>query len=436
MDVRYIYGMPVTLEEYDVVERRASDLMGVISAATAELVDVLADALDRKVWHGYGIKSPEHWASVRFGVSASHASRLVAAARELRDLPKIRAAFAAGEITEDHVAVIIRAGVTEFHDGEVASLAQVATVPQLRKGLSFLPKPPAEPEAEPAAGPERAPEPVVRPYVSFGVRDDGMWAINGRLRPEDGELVQKALFAGRDAEFRARYGKDADPSERDDVSWSDALIRMAHGALDGLDPSTKAGRPPGDRYQVIIHMDGTTGEAEYHLGAGLDRLSRRQICCDCMIRTWTVGADGNVNLARRKHVVSSRLRTVVEHRDGGCAVPGCSATHWLTVHHLWHWEDGGPTDTWNLITLCPAHHRAIHSGEYRIDGNPDRPDTLGFIDARGRPIGLSPPTPPGQSPADAAQALGINPPRYKTRSGERADWNNLIWRPHPTPDVA
>jgi hypothetical protein len=383
------------------------------------------------VWHGYGIKSPEHWAAVRFGVSAAHASRLVAAAQGLRELPKTRAAFAAGEITEDHVAAIVRAGVTPVHDVQVVGLAQVATVSQLRKGLSFLPKPPAEPEPEPEQPPAE-PAPVERPYVSFGFRDDGMWAIHGRLLPEDGELVQKALFAARDAEFQARYGKDVDPTERDDVSWTDALIRLAHGALDGLDPSTRAGRPPGDRYQVIIHMDATTGDAHYHLGPSLDRLSRRQICCDCMIRTWTAGVDGNVNLARRKHVVSSRLRTVVEHRDGGCTVPGCTATHWLTIHHLWHWEDGGPTDTWNLITLCPAHHRAIHHGEYRIQGNPDHPDTLQFIDARGSPIGLRPPTPPGQPAADAAATLGITPPRYQTRSGERADWNYMIWREHPT----
>jgi len=423
--------MPVTLEEYDEVERRASALMGLISAATAELVELLADVLDRDVWHGFGIKSPEHWAAVRFGVSAAHASRLVAAAQGLRELPKTRAAFAAGEITEDHVAAIVCAGVTSVHDVQVVGLAQVATVSQLRKGLSFLPKPPAEVEAEPEQAPAPEPDPVERPSVSFGFRDDGMWGIHGRLLPEDGELVQKALFAARDAEFRARYGDKIDPTERDDVSWTDALIRLAHGALDGLDPDTKAGRPPGDRYQVIIHLDPDTGAAQYHLGPSVDRLSRRQICCDAMIRISTVAADGSVNLGHRGRVVDPKLRMVVERRDGGCAVPGCTATHWLTIHHLWHWEDGGPTDTWNLITLCPAHHRAIHRSEYRIEGNPDHPETLQFIDARGSPIGLRPPTPPGQPSADAAATLGITPPRYQPRSGERADWNYMVWREHP-----
>jgi len=415
--------MPVGIAEVMAIEARASRLMGLVSAATAELVDLLADVLDGNAWHGYGIKSPEHWTALRFGVSASHASRLVAAAQGLQ-------AFGAGEITEDHVAAIVRAWVTGLHDAEVAGLAKVATVPQLRKGLSFLPTAPAEPEPG-SAPPAAEPEPAERTYVGFGVRDDGMWAINGRLHPEDGELVQKALFAARDAEFRNRYGDEIDPSERDDVSWTDALVRMAHRALDELDPETNAGRPPGDRYQVMIHLDPDTGAAHYHLGASLDRSSRRQICCDAMIRISTVAADGSVNLGRRARVVDPKLRMVVERRDGGCAVPGCTATHWLTIHHLWHWEDGGPTDSGNLITLCPAHHRAIHRGEYRIEGNPDQPDTLAFVDARGSPIGLRPPRPPGQAPVDAAATLEITPPRYQPRSGERADWNYFAWREHP-----
>src|SRR6266508_6644831 len=84
--VRYNAVMAVGVAELMAFESRASSLTGLISAATAELVELLADALERDVWHGYGIKSPEHWASVRFGVSAAHASRLVAAAGGLREL--------------------------------------------------------------------------------------------------------------------------------------------------------------------------------------------------------------------------------------------------------------------------------------------------------------------------------------------------------------
>ncbi|MDQ6798093.1 MAG: HNH endonuclease, partial [Actinomycetota bacterium] len=48
----------------------------------------------------------------------------------------------------------------------------------------------------------------------------------------------------------------------------------------------------------------------------------------------------------------NRTRLAIEERDGGCRVPGCDRTRWLHVHHVVHWEDGGATDTSNLMSLC------------------------------------------------------------------------------------
>ena len=81
-------------------------------------------------------------------------------------------------------------------------------------------------------------------------------------------------------------------------------------------------------------------------------------------------------------------------RDQGCAVPGCTQTHILEVHHIIHWEDGGPTDTWNLICLCPHHHRLHHRGELGITGNADD-GTVVFTDRNGTPLQPS----RGQTPA-------------------------------------
>ena len=38
----------------------------------------------------------------------------------------------------------------------------------------------------------------------------------------------------------------------------------------------------------------------------------------------------------------------------------------MQVHHVVHWIDGGPTDLANMISLCPRHHRNVHSGRLRI----------------------------------------------------------------------
>ena len=93
------------------------------------------------------------------------------------------------------------------------------------------------------------------------------------------------------------------------------------------------------------------------------------------------------------------------------------------MHHLTHWEDGGPTDPTNLVCLCTAHHRAHHRGELAIEGDPSTATGLVVTDtATGRVLtGLAGPSPPEQPPAEAAQALGVTDPDWRHPSGERLD---------------
>jgi len=84
---------------------------------------------------------------------------------------------------------------------------------------------------------------------------------------------------------------------------------------------------------------------------------------------------------------------------------GCTSTR-VQCHHLIHWVDGGPTDTWNLCCLCPFHHDTHHAGEFTITGNADDPTGLTFTTRHGSPIRPGPtfttptnPQPPPGSPA-------------------------------------
>jgi hypothetical protein len=48
-------------------------------------------------------------------------------------------------------------------------------------------------------------------------------------------------------------------------------------------------------------------------------------------------------------------------RDGGCVFPGCDAPpSWTDLHHVIHAHDDGPTDLWNLASLCRRHHGVVH----------------------------------------------------------------------------
>jgi len=107
-------------------------------------------------------------------------------------------------------------------------------------------------------------------------------------------------------------------------------------------------------------------------------------------------------MGRTWRSVPERTRMVVEERDRGCRVPGCERRRWLHVHHIVHWQDGGSTDTENLLALCQHHHRLHHRGGLGITGNADDPDGVVFTDARGQRLAAcGRPTPPGEAPLPA-----------------------------------
>ncbi|MFN2503221.1 MAG: HNH endonuclease, partial [Acidimicrobiales bacterium] len=80
----------------------------------------------------------------------------------------------------------------------------------------------------------------------------------------------------------------------------------------------------------------------------------------------------------------------------------------LHIHHLRHWEDGGTTDTENLLALCAHHHRLHHRGGLGMAGNADDPDGVAFTDERGRPLAVcGRPAPPKRSLAAAVSELDL-----------------------------
>jgi len=424
-------GWPSSLEE------RLAEVVGLVNVCVAELVALVGEALRTGAWEGAGIRSPEHWVAWRCGVSPSRARRLVGLARAMARLPETAAVFAEGRLGEDQAAVIARHAGPE-HDGQVAELAPSLTVPQLRRVLAGLPR--GEDNAETPGttagdGGGDPPTPTVPRSVAMGHRDDGSFWCSIRLPAEEGALVERALTEARTAVFRLRHPDAADdgadpPVELAGVTWADSLVHLAHTALGALDPATRAGRPPGERTQVLVHLDADRPTPpRLHLGPVLPAATADLLTCDATVRAvlWRDGVP--VARGRRRRTVDPGLRTLVEHRDGGCRVPGCDQRRWLHVHHVVHWRHGGPTDPDNLVALCSAHHRMVHTGELRLAGDPSRPDGLRFHGRDGRPLVPAPPHPPprGTPPGDAARAAGLPDPAWSPPPGEPLDTRWVSW---------
>jgi len=107
-----------------------------------------------------------------------------------------------------------------------------------------------------------------------------------------------------------------------------------------------------------------------------------------------VGANDDVNAhvhvgarpVRATQTIPPAIRRAVLRRDGGkCCVPGCCHAVFTDAHHLvLRSEDGGHSLD-NLVTLCAAHHRAVHEGRLIIIGSAS--SQLHFTHADGTPYG-------------------------------------------------
>ena len=77
----------------------------------------------------------------------------------------------------------------------------------------------------------------------------------------------------------------------------------------------------------------------------------------------------NAASVRATQTIPPATRRTVLRRDGGrCRVPGCRHAVFVEPHHIGLRSEGGDHDAENLITLCAAHHRAVHQGRLIITG--------------------------------------------------------------------
>jgi hypothetical protein len=86
---------------------------------------------------------------------------------------------------------------------------------------------------------------------------------------------------------------------------------------------------------------------------------------DTTVPTDRVGA----RLPRAVQTIPPAIRRLVLRRDHGrCVVPGCRHAIHVDAHHLVRRAEGGQHDPNQLVTLCGAHHRAVHRGALVIEG--------------------------------------------------------------------
>jgi 5-methylcytosine-specific restriction endonuclease McrA len=242
--------------------------------------------------------------------------------------------------------------------------------------------------------------------------EDGTVVLRGRLTPEVGALVVRALAAARETLYQRARRQQANEAPVDRSTepptraqqQADALALLAETALHHeLDPGA-----PGERYQVVVHVDTSVladpdqpGQSELDDGVHVPAETSRRLACDASRVVMRHDEEGwVVEVRARTRTIPPALRRALHHRDRGCRFPGCGLPL-SEGHHVRHWAEGGPTTLSNLALLCRRHHRAVHEEGYRIDREPD--GALRFRRPDGR---LLPQVPPSSTvPADPVKVL-------------------------------
>ncbi len=384
--------------ELDRLGDEIAELSAHLEAATARLLALIREFDARGGW-GNGFRSCAEWLSWRIGLDLGAAREKVRVARALGALPLIAQALERGEITYSKVRALTRVATPET-EARLLGVARAGTTSHVERIVRGWRRVDRLVEARETA----------RRHASRSLQvyqdEDGMVVLRGRLEPEVGALLLRALEAAREALYQksqrteAATGDEATPGQRQ----ADALALVAETALEhGLDQGT-----PGERYHVVVHVDAdaladpnSPGQSVVEDGARVSAETSRRLACDARRVVMRHDPEGRVlDVGRRTRTIPPALRLALTHRDRGCRFPGCGL-RFSQGHHIRHWSNGGETRLDNLTLLCRLHHRAVHEGGYRVERLPD--GGLRFRRPDGRPIPEIPS--PAAAPADPVGTL-------------------------------
>jgi hypothetical protein len=237
--------------EMDRLGDEIAELSAHLEAATGYLLDLIREFDARGGWNN-GFRSCAHWLSWSVGMDLGAARERVHVARALGSLPRLAGALARGELSYAKVRALTRVATPET-EGRLLAVGRAGTACQVERIVRGWRRVDRLAEARETAS--RHKRRGLRVYQD----EDGMVVIRGRLTPEAGAVLMQALAAARETLYRRTRSTDTAAIPDYDVSaetssmeqqQADALTLLAESALHRIDPGA-----PGERYQVVVHVD-------------------------------------------------------------------------------------------------------------------------------------------------------------------------------------
>ena len=136
------------------------------------------------------------------------------------------------------------------------------------------------------------------------------------------------------------------------------------------------GRCRNDSVHVRIDLDalrqGYAGPGQVCEIPGVGPISvrrAREVMGDALTRLVITDGVDVPAICNVKRTIPAAIGSALLERDPTCVVPGCDQSRHLQIDH-WQvdFADDGPTEWWNLVRLCPHHHRLKTDKLFRLEG--------------------------------------------------------------------
>jgi hypothetical protein len=277
------------------------------------------------------------------GLDLGAARERVRVARALCTLPRLSEAFARGELSYAKVRALTRVATPET-EARLLAVGRAGTAAHVERIVRGWRRVDRNAEAREARRQHA--------HRSLHVHqdEDGTVVVRGRLAPEVGALLLRALDAAREALYQRSRAAGPVPPAADPATepptlaqqQADALALLAETALHhDLDPGA-----PGERYQVVVHVDaavladpGQPGQSVLEEGSHVSAETSRRLACDASRVVMRHDAEGRlVEIGARTRTIPPALRRALLHRDRSCRFPGCHV-HVGQGHHVRHWAE-------------------------------------------------------------------------------------------------
>ena len=359
----------------DAVRAASVQLQSRVNRLTAQALRPLEQLQARQAYTADGAASPASWLRNRTNMDPATAARACTAARRLRGLPQLRAAFEAGDVSLAHVTAVTEAAVPNRFDAISVMqpvLVRLATTDKphaVRTAVRAIadvvdrdgcdPDPDMDLDPTPPPADEHDPRRYWRQTPTIDGLVQGDYLIDG-VFAEMLTILFDAFSTADPADTPLRQRRS--PAQK----RADAMRGAVKAILDaGLAPTVQ-----GTKGHLLMMLDLLTVMGRDQAAVFASELRRTgrvsaatiaRLGIDAKITpVLTMGPWRVVAVGRTHRTLPAWLRPMLEMLHRRCRGPDCDRPAcWTQAHHEQPFALGGATDLNQTIPLCKAHHDLV-----------------------------------------------------------------------------